>query len=306
MALGALASVGYVVLLEKTADDVASGNRDILTKLKGDARFAMPVLLIATVALKNYIANPDAVKMLNLIPKDDFATAMLGFVAPSRLPLLYREVRASLKGDELLDMLPGSVGQGRQILRSMRDSGESEADSEETSAPSLTRIVVVSGPSCLGKTTLVNKIIAEDSRLAKPAWCTTRPLRSAEVQGEDFSFVKQVKYEELERNGEFLETYKDDSGESYGLRLEEVLAVGEKGKVRRHCGLPATIIAVVSPHTSFILENHFKWRPNIASCGLVNRLSSCERATIRARMIALFYAYVVPGTVYIFAMQFGY
>ncbi|CAM9551169.1 unnamed protein product, partial [Laminaria digitata] len=231
VALGALASVGYVVLLEKTADDVASGKRDILTKLKGDVRFAMPVLLIASIALKNYITNPDAVKLLNLVPKDDFATAMLGFVAPSRLPLLYREIRSSLKGDEILDMLPGSVGQGRQILRNMRDSGTVAAESEETIAPSLTRIVVVSGPSCLGKTTLVNKIIAEDSRLAKPAWCTTRPLRSAEVEGEDFSFVKQVKFEEIERNGAFLETYEDDSGESYGLRIEDVLAVGQRGKV---------------------------------------------------------------------------
>ena len=240
MALGAVASVGYVVLLEKTADDVASGKRDILTKLKGDARFAMPVLLIATIALKNYITNPDAVKLLNLIPKDDFATAMLGFVAPSRLPLLYREIRSSLKGEELLDMLPGSVGQGRQILRSMRDSGAVAAESEETIAPSLTRIIVVSGPSCLGKTTLVNKIIAEDDRLAKPAWCTTRPLRSAEMEGEDFNFVKQVKFEESQRNGAFLETYQDDRGESYGLRIEDVLAVSERGKVRLRRGLSAT------------------------------------------------------------------
>lgn len=254
VALGAVASVGYVVLLEKTADDVASGKRDILTKLKGDARFAMPVLLIATIALKNYITNPDAVKLLNLIPKDDFATAMLGFVAPSRLPLLYREVRSSLKGDELLDMLPGSVGQGRQILRSMRDSGAAAAESEEaTIAPSLTRIIVVSGPSCLGKTTLVNKILAEDDRLAKPAWCTTRPLRSAEVEGEDFIFVKQLKFEESERNGAFLETYRDDSGESYGLRIEDVLAVSGRGKVRLHRGLPATLLC----HHLFPLKTPF-------------------------------------------------
>ena len=122
----------------------------------------------------------------------------------------------------------------------MRDSGAAAAQSVETTAPSLTRIVVVSGPSCLGKTTLVNKILAEDSRLAKPAWCTTRPLRSAEVEGEDFTFVKQIKFEELERNGAFLNTFMDDCGESYGLRIEDILAVGERGKVRLHRGLPAT------------------------------------------------------------------
>ena len=92
VALGAVASVGYVVLLEKTADDVASGKRDILTKLKGDARFAMPVLLIAIIALKNYITNPDAVKLLNLIPKDDFATAHAGIRGPvETAPLVPRD-----------------------------------------------------------------------------------------------------------------------------------------------------------------------------------------------------------------------
>lgn len=230
-ALGAIASVGYVVLLEKTADDVASGKQDIATKLKGDLRFGMPVLLVAAIAFRNYLSHPETAQLLNLIPKDDFAAAMVGFIAPSRLPLLYREIRSSLKGDEILDMLPGSLGQGRQILRGMSESSVTEAPVGSQPGTSATRIIVVSGPKCLGKTTLVKKILAEDSRLAVPTWCTTRPLRASEVDGEDVNFVKQVKFEELERNGDFLQTYKDEKGESYGLRLEDVLGVAEKGKV---------------------------------------------------------------------------
>lgn len=232
-ALGAIAAVGYVILLEKTADDLASGKEDILTKLKGDTRFAMPVLLVGLIALKNYVMRPEDVKMLSLIPKGDFASAMLGFVAPSRLPLLYREIRSSLTGDELFDMLPGSIGQGRQIMKNMSTSKEAVAATMVPKAESSsTRIVVVSGPKCLGKTTLVNKILGEDSRLSTPTWCTTRPLRSKEVDGEDFIFIKQVKFEEIERKSSFLYTYKDESGESYGLTLEDVLAVSANGKVR--------------------------------------------------------------------------
>lgn len=230
--LGALASVAYVILLEKTADDVASGKQDVATKLKGDARFAVPVLLIFALAAKNYMANPDGAVLFKLIPKQDFAAAMIGFIAPARLPLLYREVKSSLKGDEVLDMLPGSIGQGRAILRSMGESsGEAAGLAEELAGPSVTRVIVVSGPKCLGKTTLVNKMLAEDSRLAQPAWCTTRPLRASEVEGEDAFFTRQVKFEELERKSSFLHVYKDESGESYGLRLEDVLAIAEKGKV---------------------------------------------------------------------------
>lgn len=221
-----------MILLEKTADDVASGKQDAATKLRGDARFAVPVLLIVALAAKNYIANPDGVVPFKLIPKEDFAAAMIGFIAPARLPLLYREVKSSLKGDEVLDMLPGSIGQGRAILRSMGESsGGAAGTAEELAGPSVTRVIVVSGPKCLGKTTLVNKMLAEDSRLAQPTWCTTRPLRDSEVEGEDSFFTKQVKFEELERKSSFLHVYKDESGESYGLRLEDVLGVAEKGKV---------------------------------------------------------------------------
>lgn len=231
-ALGALASVAYVILLEKSADDVASGKQDVATKLKGDARFAVPVLLIVALAAKNYLANPDGAVLFKLIPKEDFAAAMIGFIAPARLPLLYREVKSSLKGDDVLDMLPGSIGQGRAILRSMSESsGATAGVAEQLAGPSVTRVIVISGPKCLGKTTLVNKILAEDSRLAKPAWCSTRPLRASEVEGEDAFFTRQVKFEELERKSSFLHVFQDQSGESYGLRLEDVLEVAEKGKV---------------------------------------------------------------------------
>ncbi|CAN0527169.1 unnamed protein product, partial [Ectocarpus sp. 8 AP-2014] len=78
-ALGALASVAYVILLEKTADDVASGKQDVATKLKGDARFAVPVVLVLALAAKNYLANPDGAVLFKLIPKEDFAAVMIGF-----------------------------------------------------------------------------------------------------------------------------------------------------------------------------------------------------------------------------------
>lgn len=233
VAFGALAAVGYVLLLEKTADDVASGNQDTLTKLQGDLRFAIPVALVAAVALKNYLADSDATKLLSLVPKNDFAAAMLGFLAPSRLPLLYRELRASLTGEDILDMLPGSVGQGRQIFKDMRSSDSEERQiGGEPGDSEATRILVISGPKNLGKSALVEALMREDNRLKTPVWCTTRPLRQAEVEGEDFIPVAQVKFEDIERNGGFLRTYKDEGGESYGLRLEDVLAVSEKGKVR--------------------------------------------------------------------------
>lgn len=263
-ALGALASTAYVILLQKTADDVASGKQDIATKLKGDARFAVPVLLVAALALKNYLGNPDGAVLFKLIPKEDFAAVMIGFVAPARLPLLYREFKSSLKGDEVLDMLPGSIGQGRAILRSMGESsGATAGVAEEAAGPSVTRVIVVSGPKCLGKTTLVKKILAEDSRLAQPAWCTTRPPRASEIDGKDAFFTRQVKFEELERKGSFLHVYRDEDGESYGLRLQDALAISETGKV----GLPMVDMfwfICGSSHPQYFFRSVITW--NASQC----------------------------------------
>lgn len=232
VALGALAAVAYVILLEKTADDVASGKRDTVTKLQGDVRFAIPVALVGAVALRNYLSHPETTGLLNLIPKEDYAAVIFGFVAPSRLPLLYREIRSSLKGDELLDILPGSLGQGRQILKRMGgpSAGAGVTDDNKIGSGS-TRILVVSGPKCLGKSTLVEAIMREDDRLAAPAWCTTRPMKQAENDEQDYVQIGQVKFEDIERNAGFLHTYHDEAGESYGLRLEDVLAIAKKGKV---------------------------------------------------------------------------
>lgn len=224
-ALGALAAVGYVIILENTADNIASGKEDTITKLKGNARFVMPILAVGVVALKNYIVNPETTKFLSLLSKRDFAAVMLGFVTPSRLPLLYREIRASLKGEEILDMLPGSIAQGRSIIKGM-----SEGDVTNAPGSLKSKVIVVSGPRYLGKTTLVKRVLSEDSRLAPPVWCTTRPKRSSEVDGQDFEFLKPIKFEELQRKGNFVYTYEDQD-ESYGLRVEDILAVSERGKV---------------------------------------------------------------------------
>ena len=229
-ALGALAAVGYVIILENAADNIASGNQDTISKLQGNARFAMPVLAVGAVGLKNYITNPDMGNLLSTISKDDFAALMIGFVTPSRLPLLYREIRASLKGEELLDMLPGSIGQGRKMLKGM---DEERVVEKTPSAPSsAAKIVVVSGPRYLGKTTVFNRMLAEDDRLTAPVWCTARPLKSSEVDGRDVNVLKPIKFEDLQRKGSFLHTYQDQDRELYGLRVEDIKAVSERGKVR--------------------------------------------------------------------------
>jgi guanylate kinase len=64
---------------------------------------------------------------------------------------------------------------------------------------------VLSSPSGAGKTTLSRLLLAEDSNVELSISVTTRPRRLSEVDGRDYHFITQRKYDEMVRNGELLE-----------------------------------------------------------------------------------------------------
>lgn len=67
------------------------------------------------------------------------------------------------------------------------------------------RLVVISAPSGAGKTTLVRGLIARDPRFVFSVSYTTRPKRPTETDGVDYHFVTRARFEQLRRDGEFLE-----------------------------------------------------------------------------------------------------
>ena len=62
--------------------------------------------------------------------------------------------------------------------------------------------LVVSGPSGVGKTSLVDLLLEADSRCVRSVSSTTRPMRAGEVDGESYSFVSEEQFLHLrERDG---------------------------------------------------------------------------------------------------------
>ena len=73
------------------------------------------------------------------------------------------------------------------------------------------KLFVISGPSGVGKTTLTEKVIRNLSlniRLSRIVTYTTRPSRGKEINGKDYFFISQEKFEEKKEGGFFLETAK--------------------------------------------------------------------------------------------------
>lgn len=76
-------------------------------------------------------------------------------------------------------------------------------------------LVVFSGPSGVGKGSLMSKIIGRRKNLKLSTSYTTREPREGEVDGEDYYFLSKDKFLELAGNGEMLE-YAEYCGNYYG------------------------------------------------------------------------------------------
>ncbi|MGH7776034.1 MAG: guanylate kinase [Candidatus Dormibacterales bacterium] len=89
-------------------------------------------------------------------------------------------------------------------------------------------LVVISGPSGVGKDTIVQRLLAADPNLRYSVSYTTRPPRDYEMEGAHYSFVARAEFERLLAAGEFLE-HAEYNGHLYGTskaRVEEAQAQG--------------------------------------------------------------------------------
>lgn len=76
-------------------------------------------------------------------------------------------------------------------------------------------LFVISGPSGVGKGTLVKQIGKVMPELAVSVSCTTREPRKGEVNGREYHFMKREEFERRIREGDFLE-YDEHFGNYYG------------------------------------------------------------------------------------------
>jgi guanylate kinase len=66
-------------------------------------------------------------------------------------------------------------------------------------------MLVLSSPSGAGKTTLSRKLLEEDSRVSLSVSVTTRPPRRGEIDGRDYHFISEARFDDMVQDGELLE-----------------------------------------------------------------------------------------------------
>lgn len=92
------------------------------------------------------------------------------------------------------------------------------------------KLFVISGASGVGKGTVLKEVMKRRQDLRFSVSATTRPPRPSEVDGREYYFVTRERFEEMIRNGEFLE-YDEHNSNYYGTPRRQAEEKLEKGSV---------------------------------------------------------------------------
>lgn len=118
-------------------------------------------------------------------------------------------------------------------------------------------LLVISGPSGVGKTTITRALEAQIPGAVFSVSCTTRPRTDADREGVDYTFITDDEFDAMIARGEFLE-YAGVFGRRYGTpskwvseRLAEgklvILEIDVQGAINVHKAMPEAMMLFILP-----------------------------------------------------------
>lgn len=148
------------------------------------------------------------------------------------------------------------------------------------------KVFVITGPSGVGKGTLISELSRRLGGLELSVSATTREAREGEVDGRDYHFLSSQEFERRARAGEFLEhaTY---SGNRYGTlrsevdrRLSEgrsvVLEIEVQGARQVRAAMPESVQVFIAPPDAAALRQRLEGRGTDTREAIDERLRTAE------------------------------
>ncbi len=131
-------------------------------------------------------------------------------------------------------------------------------------------LVVVSGPSGVGKSSLCHAVCSSDSRVCYSVSATTRPIRPDEADGRDYLFVGPEEFAQMREAGELAE-WAEVHAAWYGTPrrfLDEQMAAGRtvildldvQGGLAIKRAYPDAVLIFVLPPSLDVLERRLRGR----------------------------------------------
>ena len=90
-------------------------------------------------------------------------------------------------------------------------------------------LVVVSGPSGVGKSTIVAELARKRPQVVPIVTATTRPMRPGEIEGVHYHFLSDAEFSELRDNDGLLE-HANNHGHWYGTPVDQVRGILAAGR----------------------------------------------------------------------------
>lgn len=154
------------------------------------------------------------------------------------------------------------------------------------------KLFVVSGPSGVGKNTLLNEIIDTCEKVQYSVSATSRPIRPGEVDGKSYYFVTREQFEGLIADNALLE-YAEYVGNYYGTPLAPIREAIENGvdvvmdvevvgalKIRKR--LPEAVLVFVTAPSFDVIRKRLIHRGDVAPGLMEERLErakwECEQS----------------------------
>lgn len=153
-------------------------------------------------------------------------------------------------------------------------------------------LVLFSGPSGVGKDTVLDIILSKDEKLQRSVSLTTREKRAGEIDGEDYYFITKEEFSQMIKDGQVLE-YAQYGENIYGTPkapvdkwLKEgktvILKIEVKGAQKIRELYPEALSIFLLPPSMQILEDRIRRRATENEDDINRRLEIAKNEILRS------------------------
>jgi guanylate kinase len=148
------------------------------------------------------------------------------------------------------------------------------------------KVFVITGPSGVGKGTLISRLLETVPELELSTSATTREPRESEQQGREYHFLSREEFERLVGEEAFLE-HADYSGRLYGTLRSEVderlrdgrsvaLEIEVQGARQVRDAMPDAVLIFIAPPSPEVLRGRLEGRGTDSPEAIERRLQVAE------------------------------